>query len=218
MKDKRSKIATAFICLLLFLVSSSSSAAQSIDQRLFNQIHDRWQRDWLDQPMSLLTDAGENEIGIALCAGVGLFGSPKARQSAKLALFADGASALVTYGLKNAVNRPRPEGQTDRSNSSFPSGHATGAFALATVFSHQYPKLAIPCYTAATGIALSRVYLGRHYPSDVLAGALIGFATAKLTLHFSDRILAFEFDTWLQKKFCKKAKTPILPDSTSIQE
>ena len=200
----------------MVLITGQVCQAQSIDQRLFNQIHDRWQRDWLDKPMELLTNAGEAEIGIALCAGVGLFGGEKARQSAKLALFADGASALLTYGLKNAVNRPRPEGPTERSNSSFPSGHSTGAFALATVFSHQYPKLAIPCYTAATGIALSRVYLGRHYPSDVLAGAAIGFATAKLTLRFRNKILGFEFDTWLQKKF-KKDESPALSDSSDTK-
>jgi membrane-associated phospholipid phosphatase len=171
------------------LLSLATAQAQSLDRRLFDQIHTRWQRDWLDGPMLFLTDAGEAEVGIGLCAGIGLFGGEKARQSAKLALTADGASALVTYGLKFTVNRPRPEGETERSNSSFPSGHATGAFALATVFAHQYPRAAIPCYAAATGIALSRVYLGRHYPSDVLAGAAIGYATARIAIHFRDRII-----------------------------
>ncbi len=176
---------------MLLTASVSEAKAESLDQRLFNQIHVRWQSDWLDGPMQTLTDAGEEEVGIGLCALVGLFGGEKARQSAKLALAADGASALITFGLKNAVNRPRPEGETERSNSSFPSGHATGAFALATVFAHQYPQSAFPCYTAAVGIALSRVYLGRHYPSDVLAGAAIGYATAKLAIHFRDRIIGY---------------------------
>ena len=216
MKNKKSKITTASFCLLLLFGSSSPGSAQSIDQRLFNQIHVRWQRCWLDKPMNLLTDAGEAPVGIAICAGVGLFGGEKARQSAKLALFADGTSAIFTIGIKSLVNRQRPEGPTTRTNSSFPSGHATGAFALATVFSNQYPKLAIPCYTFATGIALSRVYLGRHYPSDVLAAAAIGFATAKLVLHFRKGILDFEFDTWLQKKF-KKDESSALPDSSVLQ-
>jgi len=216
MKNQKLKIAICFYLLLSAFYVLPECQAQSLDQRLFTQIHDRWQRDWLDKPMELLTDAGEAPVGIALCAGVGLFGGEKARQSAKLALTADLASALVVYGLKNAVNRPRPEGETERSNSSFPSGHSTGAFALATVFSHQYPKLAIPCYTAATGIALSRVYLGRHYPSDVLAGAVIGYTFGKMTLYFSDKILGFEFDTWLQNKF-KKDESSALPDSSITQ-
>ena len=216
MKNQKLKIAICFYLLLSAFYVLPECQAQSLDQRLFTQIHDRWQRDWLDKPLELLTDAGEAPVGIALCAGVGLFGGEKARQSAKLALTADLASALVVYGLKNAVNRPRPEGETERSNSSFPSGHSTGAFALATVFSHQYPKLAIPCYTAATGIALSRVYLGRHYPSDVLAGAVIGYTFGKMTLYFSDKILGFEFDTWLQNKF-KKDESSALPDSSITQ-
>jgi hypothetical protein len=216
MKNQYFKIAFCFCILLSVFYGIQECQAQSLDQRLFNQIHGRWQRDWLDRPMELMTDAGEAPVGIAICAGVGLFGGEKARKSAKLALFADGASALFTYGLKNAVNRDRPEGPSERSNSSFPSGHATGAFALATVFACQYPRIAIPCYTAATGIALSRVYLGRHYPSDVLAGALIGFAAAKLTLHYREKILGFELDTWLQNK-CKKDEPLALPDSNSVK-
>jgi len=141
--------------------------------------------------MELATDAGDAKLGIALCAGIGLFGGEKARKSAKLALSADALSAGVTYGLKLAVNRRRPEGETVRSNSSFPSGHATGAFALAAVFSHQYPKAAVPCYLAAAAVGLSRIYLGRHYPSDVLAGALVGFGSARLIIHYKEGVLGF---------------------------
>jgi hypothetical protein len=162
----------------------------SLDQRLYDQVHGRWSRPWLDRPMEMATRSGTASVGIALCAGIGLFGGERARQSAKLALVADALSAAVTYGLKVAVNRQRPEGQTERDNSSFPSGHATGAFALATVFSSQYPKAAIPAYLAAGAIGVSRIYLGRHYPSDVLAGALVGFASARLVLHCRDRVRA----------------------------
>ena len=203
MKNKISNISLIWFFIFSFAVFSGYCQAESIDQRLFDQIHTRWQRDWLDGPMQFCTDAGDTKVGIAICAGVGLFGSKKASQSAKLALTADGASAVITYGLKSIVNRDRPEGPTERSNSSFPSGHATGAFALATVFSHQYPKLSIPLYMAATGVAVSRIYLGRHYPSDVLAGAVVGFATAKLTIHFKKQILGFEFDTFLHDIFSK---------------
>ena len=92
-----------------------------------------------------------------------------------------------------AVNRQRPDGPTTRSNSSFPSGHATGAFALATAFSHSYPKITIPAYLGAAAIGLSRVYLGRHYPADVLAGALIGYATARFVIRYREKVLALKF-------------------------
>jgi undecaprenyl-diphosphatase len=180
------------LIVLLAAALPALASAESLDARLFHQIRGRWQRTWLDQPMDGLTRLGGTTGNLAVCAGVGLFCGPRGRDAAKLALCADAGSALVTYGLKNAVNRQRPEGETTRSNSSFPSGHATAAFALATVFAHDCPRLAIPCYTLASGVALSRIYLGRHYPSDVLAGAAIGFVTAKLALHFREKILGFE--------------------------
>lgn len=57
---------------------------------------------------------------------------------------------------------------------SFPSNHAFNNFAVATFFSILYKEYRIPLYIAATLIALSRVYLGVHYPSDILGGALLG--------------------------------------------
>jgi undecaprenyl-diphosphatase len=177
------------VALSVSLVLATGLGAESLDRKLYEQIHDRWQRSWLDRPMELATDAGDAKLGIALCAGIGLFGGPKARQSAKLALAADALSAGVTYGLKMAVNRDRPEGETQRSNSSFPSGHATGAFALATVFSHQYPKVTVPAFLAAAAVGVSRVYLGRHYPSDILGGALVGFGSACLIIHYKESVL-----------------------------
>lgn len=175
--------------LAALLALAQVLGAESLDGRLYRQMHERWQRPWLDRPMEMATDAGEAKLGIALCAGIGLFGGEKARKSAKLALTADALSAGITFGLKLAVNRPRPEGDTDRSNSSFPSGHATGAFALATVFSHQYPKVTVPAFVAAAAVGISRIYLGRHYPSDVLGGALVGFGSACLVIHYKERVL-----------------------------
>jgi len=63
---------------------------------------------------------------------------------------------------------------------SFPSGHAAGAFVMATIFYHFYPSLSIPLYGTASAIGFSRVYNGVHYPSDVLAGSFLGFISARL--------------------------------------
>ena len=59
---------------------------------------------------------------------------------------------------------------------SLPSGHATVAFACATVLALQVPRLAAPLYALAALIAFSRVYVGVHYPADILAGAVLGLA------------------------------------------
>jgi len=185
-------LAPAFL-LALCLQGAVSIKAESLDSRLYYQIHDRWQHPSLDRPMELASRMGDAKMGIALCAGVGLFGGERARQTAKLALAADALSAGLAWSLKMAVNRQRPDGPTTRSNSSFPSGHATGAFALATAFSHSYPKITIPAYLGAAAIGLSRVYLGRHYPADVLAGALIGYATARFVIRYREKVLALKF-------------------------
>ena len=57
---------------------------------------------------------------------------------------------------------------------SFPSGHAATSFACATVLSHYAPRLRVPFYVLASLIAFSRIYNGMHYPTDVLAGAVLG--------------------------------------------
>ncbi len=97
----------------------------------------------------------------------------------------------ATFGLKYLVRRTRPyvrfpdidsrTGDIAQSDPySFPSGHAAIAFALVTSWTLSHPKwyVALPGYLWATSVALSRVWLGVHYPSDVLFGALIGSAIA----------------------------------------
>jgi undecaprenyl-diphosphatase len=67
---------------------------------------------------------------------------------------------------------------------SFPSGHAAGAFMMATLFNYFYPSLAVPLYGTASVIGFSRVYNGVHYPSDVLAGTCLGIFSARIGLIF----------------------------------
>ncbi len=106
------------------------------------------------------------------------------------------AGALVQI-LKTAFERPRPSysGQFamklllhpalfDASGSfnSFPSGHATVSFAVAYALGRSYPRLRIPLYASAALVAVARVYLGSHFPTDVVAGAILGIAAGWLIL------------------------------------
>ena len=88
-------------------------------------------------------------------------------------------ATLFSEGLKRIVHKKRPDGSNYES---FPSGHATAAFAVATMQAHYHPKQAIFWYAGATAIAASRVKLRRHYTIDVIAGAALGLATARLEL------------------------------------
>jgi undecaprenyl-diphosphatase len=177
--------------LILFPVLSR---AESLDSRWYRQIHERWYSSSLDPVMKGATKAGEQEVGLTLCLVGTTFGREREKDSAKLAFAALAGSSLMVQGLKGAVNRNRPDGEeASRWNSSFPSGHAGGAFALATVTAARYKKLAVPAYLGATIIGVSRIYLGRHYPSDVAGGAALGIASGLLVIKFQGPILRFEF-------------------------
>ena len=88
-------------------------------------------------------------------------------------------STLMSEALKAVVRERRPDG-TNRT--SFPSGHATAAFAVAAIESHYHRREAVFWYAGAFLIADSRVTLRRHYPHDVIVGGILGIATAQLEL------------------------------------
>src|SRR5262249_52628606 len=92
---------------------------------------------------------------------------------------------LVTSGLKLAIPRDRPDvvALVARPNThSFPSGHAASSFACATVIGAAVPRLRPWLYVLAALVAWSRVYVGVHFPLDVLAGALLGAGLGPLVL------------------------------------
>jgi membrane-associated phospholipid phosphatase len=85
-------------------------------------------------------------------------------------------SETLTFVLKESIRRQRPDG----TNYSFPSGHATTAFASATVLQQHFGwKVGIPAYAVASYVAASRVQMKRHYLSDVAFGAALGIAAGR---------------------------------------
>ncbi len=82
----------------------------------------------------------------------------------------------LTAGFKAATSRPRPD---DDDKKSFLSGHTSAAFTAATVTSQYYPKASIPAYLLAGLVGLSRIEKNKHYLSDVLAGATLGYIVGR---------------------------------------
>jgi membrane-associated phospholipid phosphatase len=107
--------------------------------------------------------------------------------------------AGVTNILKYTIDRERPfvtypdiTKKSDAGSPSFPSGHTSSAFATATSLSLAFSKwyVIVPSYGWAATVGYSRMHLGVHYPSDVLAGAVIGAGSAWLTHYLNKKLLA----------------------------
>ena len=97
---------------------------------------------------------------------------------------------VLYFILKNRLRRNRPPQAIPGFKSviepsdqfSFPSGHTSAAFLFATIISSTYPILMTVLFVWASMVGFSRVILGVHFPTDTLAGALLGFSIAKLAL------------------------------------
>lgn len=87
---------------------------------------------------------------------------------------------VAVEGLKWTVHRTRPDGDTNRRNSSFPSSHAANAFALAAVVTRRYRAIAIPAWVLAAVVGAARILLDRHWLSDVLGSLLLALGSAWL--------------------------------------
>ena len=107
-------------------------------------------------------------------------------------------NVAITNALKYSVNRDRPFetypdiiNKSEPHGASFPSGHTSNAFATATSISLAFPEwyVIVPSFAYATTVGYSRMHLGVHYPSDVLAGALIGAGSAYLTFKVNKILL-----------------------------
>lgn len=143
---------------------------------------------WFWKAVTFLGDGGWFWIVL----GVALLFSKKTRKSGYTALLALIIGALVTnLLLKNAVARVRPYDAVEGlvplvkklKDYSFPSGHTCASFACAFVYYKLYPDIKGKMAMAlAVLIALSRLYVGVHYPTDVLGGAVVGLLSAVLAL------------------------------------
>lgn len=157
-------------------------SVQNLDGEILLQIQQHLRTDMLTPFMKIVTFLGNGGWFWILCAVV-LLAIPKTRKTGYAAVFSLIFGAIVTnLLLKNIVARPRPFAEIEAlipliakpTDFSFPSGHTTASFAVALVMFRMLPKkIGIPAVVLAALVAFSRLYLGVHYPTDVLVGFLV---------------------------------------------
>ena len=159
----------------------------ALDRRLLVLLRTRLRSDLLDEAAATYASLGESG-GLWIALALGGAAADDERRSQWLAAAGTVPLTLaLNYLLKRAVRRERPRidgleafGRVPRSRS-FPSAHAATSFAGAVRIAALVPRRRVPLLAAATLMALTRPYLGVHYPSDIVAGAAVGTAIA-LTL------------------------------------
>ena len=175
---------------------------QQIDMNILLWIQEHLRIDALTPFWKVITFLG-NGGWFWLVAAAVLLISKKTRRTGSAALLSIAIGFLITNVLlKNMVARPRPFDAyteiipliTRPTDFSFPSGHTCASFACALVFFRMLPKkYGVPAVILAGMVAFSRLYLGVHYPGDVLGGFLVAVFASTLVYH-------------LVQAYCKKAK------------
>ena len=166
------------------------------DQRIYSNMKEfQTQNEWISKTSPIVTRGGD--IGVILT--ISSFYLSGEKKTAELSTKAYALSGVITIVGKSFFNRERPREATKNGgkwygptglfkkdklweNVSFPSGHTSSAFAVATVIAERYKKnkLAfISAYSLATLVGVSRITQDAHWLSDVLVGASIGYLSGK---------------------------------------
>ncbi|GKS66130.1 hypothetical protein YTPLAS72_34340 [Nitrospira sp.] len=140
--------------------------------------------DWIGQGWRLAS------VSLLLLAVAWVFSRPTLKLAAIQTLIAHGIAAVLANVLKHLIGRPRPKfvhsGDWQIAISwisgldSFPSGHSTASFAVATVLAKRFPTWGPLCMGLAAFVALSRVLRGSHFPTDVVGGAVVGILSGSI--------------------------------------
>jgi undecaprenyl-diphosphatase len=170
-------------------VTVAPPAPAGLDRRLFSAINGLPHTTTSDRYVSVISDLGEGLGWVAGGIALAILGGSKGRRAgAATAVASLGATYVVQRRVKPLFRRVRPFVNREAHvvgirppDHSFPSGHSASSFAAATALAFFYPKAAPLLYTLATGVAVSRVHLGVHFPSDTAVGGAVGIGIGTLS-------------------------------------
>ena len=155
-----------------------------LDTALLREFRTRGHQPAVETAVRRFSLLGEHGIMWYSVCAIGAVAAPEHRRTFGRAAALVFGSFFANQAVKFVARRPRPELPGlpalvhTASQRSYPSAHATTSTAAAVTLSKLLPRA--PVYAFATGLALSRLYLGVHYPSDTVAGAALGWAFAEL--------------------------------------
>jgi len=165
-----------------------------LDTRLFFQVNLIGQLPSVKRLSLGLSRCGDGPLYLIVALLLWQFDHNRGGQFMQHALLAFAIELPLYLLLKNAIQRERPKGPLHHGWSpgirpsdrfSFPSGHTAAAFMFAWILAAYYPEYAAYYLLMASGIGLSRVLLGVHYPTDILAGGMLGSIIALIVLSIS---------------------------------
>ena len=164
---------------------------KAFDDLFINLINGKMKSKFLDTFMYRVTDLGGAIFSTLFSLVLLIFGNNKIKLIAIEALVILFISQIIVQSLKKLLGRERPYVIIEKLNTfgidlsdySFPSGHTTASFSIATTLALNIPFLKYFVFIIASIIGISRIYLGVHYPTDVAAGIILGMGTA-LLVHF----------------------------------
>ncbi|WP_040948941.1 phosphatase PAP2 family protein [Gorillibacterium massiliense] len=165
---------------------------QEVESPLFLHVNRRWNCGLLSRLFYVLTLLGGASFSLTFSLAAGLVAPQPWNIVGWQGLAAVAVSHIPVAIAKRSMPRLRPHQvfpfvNTQRrplQDSSFPSGHTTAAFAMMTPWMHALPAFVPILLPIAVGVGLSRIYFGLHFPSDCVAGALLGSSIALLLTHW----------------------------------
>jgi undecaprenyl-diphosphatase len=161
-----------------------------MDETVFNLINSGMENSFFDLLMPFVTDRAY-VLFLIVMIPFSIRGREKGLTVFLFSLLALGVADAGSNILKHLIERPRPCHTLEElrllvgcgGSFSMPSGHTVNAFAVAAVFSYYFRKAALPLFIIAVLVAFSRIYVGVHYPTDVIAGAAWGTVTAGIFIY-----------------------------------
>jgi undecaprenyl-diphosphatase len=168
------------------LAASLLAPVTDFDQAVRHDVQ-AGRRPWLEPVMKGATSVGQPTIVLGAMLAFAVLGGGAEVALARTAIVAAVPTNLVVEVVKRVTRRTRPDGSHDPNNASFPSSHAANAFALAIVLAARWRRGTVVFLLAAALVAFSRMYLDRHFLSDVLCGAAIGVACGGLAVRWARR-------------------------------